>query len=170
MGNVGSTDTGQHQPHPLRPADFQSNPKREHAPASSDGRHITRIVAPQSSQQQRIVVDIRSTDLDKDHARSRESNSDLENVLRSAWGGLQALGGVVITILTIQKLWEDIIFVRLLQRELSKLVGSLVDPGGDALVDDGDEGGERLPPTLPPPSPPPHTPLMMTTWSGAWRN
>lgn len=113
-----------------------SGREHEQLAPSSDAPKIARFIAPQPSPPSRIMVDIRGANLAKNYkvyiCQEPQRNIDIA----TAWSGLQALGGLCITLLTIQKLWEDVRFIRILRSELSKLstlAGSLTDDDGNAV-------------------------------------
>ncbi|GLC76255.1 hypothetical protein PLESTF_001756000 [Pleodorina starrii] len=153
MGNNTSTASERPQPVPSSgrtqsaAAGAPSGRERDQSATSTDGQKVAgaRYLAPQSTPQSRIVVDIRSANLDKDYNVYIKQEPQRDVDIASVWSGLQALGGLFITVLTIQKLWEDIRFIRLLRRELSTLVGSLTDAGGGADANGGDGGGTSRP-------------------------
>ncbi|GIL68562.1 hypothetical protein Vafri_21814, partial [Volvox africanus] len=152
MGNSTSTASDRQQSPPINKARdaaarLPAGREREQSAPSSEASNvaIARYIAPQSSPQSRIVVDIRSANLDRDYNVHIKQEPQRDIDVASAWSGIQALGALCITVLTIQKLWEDIKFIRLLRRELSTFVGSLTDAGGglDAGSSDGSNGAPR---------------------------
>ncbi|GLI71635.1 hypothetical protein VaNZ11_016909, partial [Volvox africanus] len=152
VGNSTSIASDRQQSEPINKARdaaarLPAGREREQSATSSEASNvaIARYIAPQSTPQSRIVVDIRSANLDRDYNVQIKQEPQRDIDVASAWSGIQALGALCITVLTIQKLWEDIKFIRLLRRELSTFVGSLTDAGAglDTGSGDGSNGAPR---------------------------
>lgn len=93
----------------------------------------------------RVVVDIRGANLDHNYTvwienqppKGKRQSVDIASGVLSVSNTLQALGGVIFTILTIWKVWEDARYVRALRRLRGG--GAAVGAGGDGSVDDADK-------------------------------
>eukprot|EP00195_Chlamydomonas_chlamydogama_P015115 CAMPEP_0202912416 /NCGR_PEP_ID=MMETSP1392-20130828/57693_1 /ASSEMBLY_ACC=CAM_ASM_000868 /TAXON_ID=225041 /ORGANISM="Chlamydomonas chlamydogama, Strain SAG 11-48b" /LENGTH=142 /DNA_ID=CAMNT_0049603307 /DNA_START=112 /DNA_END=537 /DNA_ORIENTATION=+ len=79
----------------------------------------------------RITVDIRGNNLDSNwnvYVKRQEAEyNQVENNIRSVSNTLNAVGGVVISVLTIVKLVEEIRFMRSLRGELSSIASTFAD-------------------------------------------
>jgi len=142
----------QHQQHPQHPqpqSTRRARPRgdeRFEATASASNNTTSTTTSSSSGNNSRVLVDIRvGADQPQPRRRSAVTAEAVEGSVLSVSGTLQALGGIIITVLTIQKLVEEVRVIRALRRAQRSSMGmggaggggpagasEMQDPGSDA--------------------------------------